>query len=136
MSPMLRRIFQITAVILALIGAIAAIGFYWLAQRDIQTETSLGPKLMAELGFTVSTPLVRADGQTVEVLALHPKQFSVLREAGVRDADIVVGVRSVSDFYRHLDEYRRKAVKFRVVPGGDGRPFGLRKHRTITIGPT
>lgn len=115
--------------------AIAIIAFlcmgWWASRQADYYQVELGAGLRSTYGFAIGTPMIRAGGELVEVLAIYPDAGSPFAAAGVREGDIIVGT-TLTGFYRQLHEAGGK-LRFEIVRGGDGAPVEQRKKMFIEI---
>lgn len=91
--------------------------------------------LQEALGFTHTTPYVRAGTERVEVLAVQSiDPEGIFARSGVHAGDIILWQgHDVRQFYETLKRHRGKQIEITVVPGGDGPSLRIRPTRTVLL---
>jgi hypothetical protein len=127
-----RRLYTFIA-ILTVGGLLALTGSFLFLMRELQRDRMIE----RELGFKIGTPMLRADGSYVEVIAAYEIQpGGIASRAGIREWEVIIhptGKRSTSSMFRWLDNNRGYPVSLTVLPGGDGPALTTRPRRTVTF---
>ena len=97
-------------------------------------DVRLGENLQSEFGFTVRTPYSSEWGEVLRIESIRTD--SPLWRAGIRNGDVIVGIRS-TEFYRRLDRLRKgNRTQVQVAAWNEGRYVPESEWRTINLGPS
>ena len=118
---------------LTVVGLLALTGGFLFLMRELRR----GNLIQQEVGVEIATPVIRAEGEPIEVItAARVQPGGIAARAGLREGEVIVhpdGKRSLTSMFRWLDHHRGYPITLTVMPGGDGPSLAVRPHRTVTF---